>query len=193
MIPVPVYILAGGRSRRFGSDKARALLDGVPLITRVADMLRDVALDITVVADTPDKYADLDLPTIADPTPDLGPLAGLINALEHRLTRHGPGYLLLTACDVTTIRPPWIDQLCQHTLHQPPAVAFRDDKWQPMLGLYHTDLRPTARRNLQSGHSSMQQLLDDAPAAALPLPPDMPENWQINTPDDLADRRARPS
>ena len=186
MTPLPVYILAGGRSRRFGSDKARALLHGSPLITRVADMLHDVAVDITAVADMPGKYADLGLRTIADAEPGRGPLAGLIAGIADRLARHGPGYLLVTGCDVTIIRLPWIERLCQQIHDRPLAVAFRDDKWQPMLALYHTDIQPTAQANLQSGRSSMQQLLGEAPVAAVPIPADMPDCWQINTSDELA-------
>ena len=52
---VPAYILSGGRSSRFGSDKARALAAGKPLILHAADTVAPVAASITVVADRPDK------------------------------------------------------------------------------------------------------------------------------------------
>lgn len=74
-VQVPVYILAGGRSSRFGSDKARAALHGRPMIVRIAELLRPVAESMIVVAEQSDKYADLGLLTIADAIPGQGPLA----------------------------------------------------------------------------------------------------------------------
>ena len=62
---VPAYILAGGRSVRFGSDKARALVEGEPLIRRVADGLAQVTGSITAVAQQADAYADLGVKHVA--------------------------------------------------------------------------------------------------------------------------------
>ncbi len=78
---VPVCILSGGRSSRFGSDKARALLRFVPLIVHVVRTAESVASRVTVVADTADKYAGLGLKTIVDLTPGLGPIGGLNTVL----------------------------------------------------------------------------------------------------------------
>ena len=38
---IPICILAGGTSRRFGSDKALAVLDGKPLLSHVLERLSD--------------------------------------------------------------------------------------------------------------------------------------------------------
>ncbi len=54
-----VYILAGGKSRRFGSDKARAEAKGVAVIVRVAEALASIAGTVTVVADRAGRYDDL--------------------------------------------------------------------------------------------------------------------------------------
>ena len=51
MEKVPVYILAGGRSSRFGHDKAMARLAGVPLLSRVGTLAAPFASRITVVAE----------------------------------------------------------------------------------------------------------------------------------------------
>lgn len=89
-------VLAGGRSSRFGSDKAAALLpDGRTL------------LDHAVAAITPHVEAvvvcgrDIEgMTCLADrPAPDMGPLGGLSAALHHAV-EEGFDAVLTTGCDM---------------------------------------------------------------------------------------------
>lgn len=78
------YILAGGRSSRFGSDKARATVDNIPLIVRLQKSIaRNVNSQILVIANQVDAYRDLGLATLADDVQHLGPLSGIATALKH--------------------------------------------------------------------------------------------------------------
>jgi len=177
------YILSGGRSSRFGSDKARAAVEGRPLISRVAESLQPVSHSVVVVADEADKYDDLSLTTIADPVSHLGPLGGLQTALAHLLSNRGEGWLLLAACDHTEIRTGWIAQLAATPTDSCQCVAFYDSAWQPFPGLYHTSLLPPIEKLFTAGRRSIQALLDSTDALSVPLPDDWPSIAQINTVD----------
>ena len=86
---IPIYILAGGKSSRFGNphdDKALAEINNTPLILRLAEQLQPIANPLTIVADRADKYQHLGLNTIADHQPGLGPLAGLHRARSEEHT-----------------------------------------------------------------------------------------------------------
>lgn len=186
------YILAGGKSRRFGSDKARAELSGTPLIVRVAEILRRDCDRVLAVADMADKYADLNVPTIADVRPDRGPIAGLETALSHQREHRGPGWILLVSCDLAGLKVEWTAAVRKHATELGEAapakvVAFRSDFWQPFPAAFHTDLLPIATKQLDAGNASFQALLSDgeAMANALPLPGDWPGTVQVNTPADL--------
>lgn len=175
---LPAYILAGGESRRFGSDKARALLNGTPLIVHAARQLRPAAA-ITAVARRPGQYADLGVETIADIRPGLGPLGGLEAALEHC----GRDSLLLVACDWARPSWMWAEDLAA-ARGDAAAAAYRSPKgWEPLFAVYHQQIRPAVADSLDRGRLSMQALLDAGEAVAVPLPPD----WtpQINTRRDL--------
>lgn len=180
---LPVYILAGGRSSRFGSDKARAPLHGTPLLAAVAQTFSERGHAITVVAREADEYADLGLRTIADRAPGLGPLAGLQAALEDRVQH---GWLALVSCDWAGLNAEWLDVLRAHVAPERSAVAFHDDRWQPLLALYHTRLRDRVGQRLQAGPRSLHGLLEACEAT--PVAP--PEGWSrahsINTPEALA-------
>lgn len=181
----PLYILAGGKSSRFGSDKARALLRGQPLISRIALALAPVVNTITVVADQPDKYRDLHLTTITDPVQHRGPLTGLATALAHHHT-HGATsrWLLLCACDLARVEPAWVHALLAHANPPAHAVAYRHTHWEPLFALYHSGALETVHHQLTTTNQSMQHLLNTLDATALPLPKDWPTTPQINTPND---------
>lgn len=190
MTRVPLYILAGGRSSRFGSDKARAMLDGEPLICRVVRLAEPVASEVTVVADRSDKYSDLGLRTIADRRGGQGPLGGLQTALMD--LPKDEDWLLLCSCDAVVVEPHWLEQLFLARTERTDAVAFREaGRWQPMPGLYRRSALPQIERQLGENRRSLQQLLTQLRTAALPQPPDWPERWQVNTPEDLQRHRPR--
>jgi molybdopterin-guanine dinucleotide biosynthesis protein A len=180
---IAVYILSGGQSSRFGSDKARALVDGTPLLLRVAGMLGDPRRT-TVVARSSEAYQDLGLRTIDDRRPGLGPLGGLEAALLDRQA----GWLLLAACDTLGVSPAWLDLLAGARSVGALAVAFRGQHWEPMPALYHTDLLAAVRSRLELDPRarSLAALLTAVGATVVPTP----EGWaairSINTRTDLA-------
>lgn len=75
-------VLAGGRSRRFGSDKLTARVDGVPLVERAAAALALVSDDVLVVLPPAGGPAlPPSIRVVRDPEPHGGPLVGLAAGL----------------------------------------------------------------------------------------------------------------
>jgi molybdenum cofactor guanylyltransferase len=115
-------ILAGGQSRRFGSDKAQALVDGKALLDHVADALHP-QVDALVVAGR--EWPGIE--SVADiPEAGLGPLGGLAGALAHAW-RHNFDAVLSSGCDLIGIPADLADQLGG-------GASIADD--QPLLGLW---------------------------------------------------------
>ncbi|MEM8920660.1 MAG: NTP transferase domain-containing protein, partial [Pseudomonadota bacterium] len=83
MRSTPCVILAGGGSRRFGTPKGLALLNGRPLIARVQDRLKaQTDGPIAVNTGSPNIYVDaIDLIVEDQLTGGLGPLAGVHAAM----------------------------------------------------------------------------------------------------------------
>lgn len=77
-------ILAGGRSSRFGSDKALALLAGKTLVEHTIARLAPQVSTLAINTNSADPaFAGLGVQLIADATPDFrGPLAGILAALQ---------------------------------------------------------------------------------------------------------------
>jgi len=182
---IPVYILAGGESRRFGRDKSRALLMGKPLICHSLAAVESFAASVTVVAEAAGKFNDLGCRTIADTQPGLGPIGGLQTALTALQAGDAGEWLLLISCDLHGVQEHWIEQLLDHRQPGCGAVAFRDVRWHPTLALYHQFALDTVERNIRDGRLALQDLLDALQACSPPLPDDWNLLININTPEAL--------
>lgn len=178
---IPVYILAGGKSRRFGTDKARWLRGGEPLIVRVARTLAPIASTISVVAANAGAYEDLGLRTIGDVVPDKGPMGGLLSAIDD--CREG-GWLLISACDWEGLRSEWLQTLLDRRSDEAQAVVFRSERNEPLLGLYHTSIRDTISDMIDTDRLKMQFLPDEVAVVSVPAPAGWNDVVNLNRPDD---------
>src|SRR5690242_9512250 len=75
-------ILAGGQSRRMGSDKAALRIQGEPLLQRTARLLATITTDVAIIG--PPERAALapGVPILPDRWPQQGPLGGIATALQ---------------------------------------------------------------------------------------------------------------
>jgi len=180
-----VFILSGGRSERFGSDKALARPGDRAMLQVAHDLATTPLLSLgpTVVARRAGQYDELGVQSVGDDTPDLGPMGGLITALR-QLTAD-QAWALLMPCDLWGLQPSWLEALLRAPRCGHRAIAFKGDQWQPLPGLYHRDLLPTCEDLLEQGRAALWHLLEAAEARALPLPHGWEEAVQLNSPDDL--------
>ena len=150
-------ILAGGRSSRFGSNKALALWRNKFLIKHVSDVLASVFDDILLSTNSPDQYVFLKLPTVIDRYHNLGPLAG-IHAALHR--SHRP-WIFAVGCDMPLITPGLVTCLCGYAKDGFEAVIpWRENGAEPLCGLYHKTSLDIIEQHLANGKAQMQELLE---------------------------------
>ena len=127
-------ILAGGRSRRFGSNKALAMVDGKPLIQRVADLMAGLFAECLLVTNTPAEYTFLTLPMTPDRYRESGPLAGIHAALLQISTP----LAFVVACDMPNLSAPLIRYICNINEPQYDVIIPWPEKGQePLFGIYH--------------------------------------------------------
>ena len=105
MISVSAIILAGGESRRMGTNKALLALDGQPLIAHVAARLQPLAADLIVVTNTPEVYAFLARDFNARLIPDALPLRSSLVGLFSGLVAARGELALAVACDMPFLNP----------------------------------------------------------------------------------------
>ncbi|MDH4158256.1 MAG: molybdenum cofactor guanylyltransferase, partial [candidate division Zixibacteria bacterium] len=103
-------ILAGGRSRRFGSDKAAFEIRGRPMVSIVADVLGGIFDEVFVAGGEPQEYEKLGLVCFPDPVEGKGALGGVYNALS----RASSEYIFCCGCDMPLIRRNVVGAITDH-------------------------------------------------------------------------------
>ena len=106
-----IALLCGGRSSRFGSTKALALVDDSTMIERIVKQAQKLVPNIILVTNTPEEYAFLNLPYLTDSRPYAGPLAALLTAFEKTPYER----IILMACDMPGLNQELIQTLLQQT------------------------------------------------------------------------------
>lgn len=187
MINLPVYVLVGGRSIRFGVDKATYPIEGLPWAVDTGKRLAGKRAQVTFVGNDLHSSLKAHGHLLPDASAVEGPLAGTIAALEHRLVTSGPGRLVLASCDLVRPEPEWLKPLIDaHSEHQLDFAAYRSsDRWQPFPSIVHTRWLEPLSRLSAGGVRSFQQALNQAQTAAVDWPHEGNGPPQANTVEEL--------
>jgi molybdopterin-guanine dinucleotide biosynthesis protein A len=173
-------LLAGGRSRRFGRNKAFAEFQDQRMVDRVLIALRSVFPKILIATNTPEEYHSLSGEVLRDDLPFRGPLSGILSALQKVSTP----YAFVAACDMPLLNPGTIRGIVAAGLGYPAAVPCHAGGREYLMGLYSRELIPGIRQALGRGIFSMHEFC--AGVAGLrwvPIAPEAAAN--VNTVEDL--------
>lgn len=143
------YILCGGKSSRFGSDKALAVIEGRTLIEIVAGELKKVFDEIVLVAEEPGKYLFTGFECITDVYPSRGPLGGIHTALKHAHTQK----VFIISCDMPLITSDIIRFIAGHKTDKEVVLPKSGVKNHYMCGVY-------SKKSLSAAEELLKQTKD---------------------------------
>jgi len=189
------YVLAGGASRRFGSDKAVAEFAGEKLLARTCDVLNGVSADVRVVAPT-GRYAGGAYEIVEDAWPGEGPLGGIITALQSTRASRRPGeWNLILGCDMPFLGIHWLHYLVERASHSGASVMVpRSTKGlEPLCACWRTSALETLRAAFDRGVRKVTDAMKLLPTEVLDethwkrFDSDGRLFWNMNTPQDYQD------
>ena len=150
-------VLAGGASRRMGSDKALLQIGSERLVDRQVRILRETVGDPVYVGLPFGDSVAWPLPKgaipIRDSQPDSGPLAGIVAGLE----ASDSGRLVVVAVDLPRIHPDWIRSLIDHSRPGVGVVPFVEGRLEPLAAAYPRSGLSSASGRLRSARLSVQE------------------------------------
>jgi molybdopterin-guanine dinucleotide biosynthesis protein A len=180
-------ILAGGKSRRFGSPKFRARFMSQTLLEIMLQKALAISRDCMVIAGQAPISLQENIPVYTDIYPDCGPLGGLYTALYH--SNHS--LVAILPCDMPLLEPAVYTILMRNAAPKKPIVAVSDRGLEPLVSIWPVeDSLPVVAQNLTDKKFSFQKTLEELEAIPLDVraymvgyKPDLFKN--INYPADL--------
>lgn len=148
-------LLAGGQSRRFGTNKALAVLAGRRLIEHPAGVLTTLFAHRLLITNTPEQYTFLGWPMTGDRFPDAGPLAGIHAALSAAADPR----IFVTACDMPLLNPDLIRLLCESAGEWDAVLPCSDQGPEPLCAVYDKAALPVIAQALARGDNRIQEVL----------------------------------
>lgn len=145
-------VLIGGKSRRFGSDKVLHPLNGLPLALHVIHTLQSCCAEVFAVGGQPSQREALGISGVEDQRPGLGPLGGIVSALE----RSAHPWCFVSGCDLPGLRPRFVRHLLEIARALGPevqaVVPVRPNRQpDPLLACYHKSFLGPAREAIEGG------------------------------------------
>ena len=183
----PLYglVLAGGRSRRFGRDKAGIEVDGQDLLARSVGLLQAVCTEVyvSVREDQAAERLRSRFRVITDITGNIGPAAGLLSA--HAAFPDVAWFVI--ACDLPLLTPAAVGALAEVRRADRDATGYRNPRhgfaeplcaiWEPAtLAAFQ---RRLAAQELDSPRDMLAQVRTELIAA-----PEARLLENLNTADD---------
>ena len=178
-------VLAGGKSTRWGQDKADMEFDGERVIDTLVDRLRPFQFQRLVLVRAQGKGGAVpdQVDALVDDREGLGPIGGILTALNHL-----PGDVLVTACDMPFISESLIEWLLgQYDGVSDAIIPCHQGGVEPLLGIYTKSVIPVMENAIQSKRFALHHLLQEISVRFLPIPSRFEigrEFANVNTPED---------
>ncbi|WP_235681127.1 molybdenum cofactor guanylyltransferase [Tomitella gaofuii] len=186
-------VLAGGRSRRMGRDKATMAWGGATMLESVVAVLRARLPRVFVVAADGQRVpAPAGAEMVVDSVPDEGPLRGLEAGLRAGGAA-GYRWAFVAATDMPLLTAAVVGRLLEGVAAGPAdasgapdaVIAVAGGRDHPLAGVYRTALAEEIDAVVRSGRRSMRGFLEGATVHRVVLGgADARAVFNVNTPAD---------
>ena len=149
-------ILAGGKSRRMGRDKAFLPYGKGLLIERVIEVVQQVTADVILITNTPEQYQRFGLLMFSDVIPEAGSLGGVYSGLVFAKTP----YSLCLACDMPFVKPDFLHFLCDTAAEADVVIPRNAEDFQPLCAVYSQVCREPIRQKIEVGRLKITGFFD---------------------------------
>ena len=178
-------VLAGGRSKRMGTDKASVRINGRSLLDMQLDKLNAAGVQELLVSDAAGSKRDIPYGArqVPDILPGKGPLCGIASALYASSSE----FCVILSVDAAGVTPDTVKKLMDAAENSAAEIVILASEagLQPLIGVYKCSLAEDALALVKSGRPAVRELFKEHAPLLLNVPDDSPELLNCNTPKDL--------
>lgn len=179
-------ILAGGESRRMGSDKSLLPIQGARFIDHVYSRMKALFDEVVIVTNSPELYTDIDCRKVPDLYYAQGSLAGVHSGLAHA----GNEQIFVVGCDMPFISAQVVRHICAQSDQGDMVIPHSSSGHEPLHALYSKNCLPAMEHVLDAGQRRIMLFFDQVKMVEIPrskiyeLDPAGKSFLNINTPED---------
>jgi len=141
-------VLAGGKSRRMGTEKGMLKFGGKHLIEHAIAVLEKLC-DQIIISENSDTYDFLGYPVYSDIIPNSGPMGGIYTGLMNSETELN----LILSCDMPFISEELLNHLIDHNEGFDAVVPWHGShKFEPLCALYNKSSLPILEQFIQNNN-----------------------------------------
>ena len=187
MTEIIAAVLVGGKSRRYGRNKALEIFQGERLIDRQLRKVQSLFTEVLVITNEPGDYLHLEVTLLRDVIPGLGPLGGIYTGL---LFAQGKS-VFVTACDMPFLQPAVVKHMVQLSRNNDVVVPQKREGLEPLHAIYSARCLPHIKKMLERGKFQVVSFFPAVKVCRLSqeelqnLDPHGLSFFNINTPDDM--------
>ncbi len=127
-------ILAGGRSKRFGRNKALEIFKDERLIDRGIRLLKEFFREILVITNEVDSYIGIDATIVKDIIPFFGPLGGIYTALLFSVN----DWIFVRAVDMPFLSHDLVNIMLRYSGENFDVIVPLSEKgYEPLCAMYN--------------------------------------------------------
>ncbi len=144
-------VLAGGRSSRFGTDKAFVKVGDSTIIESLLFLLCPIFDNLIIVTNHPAKHQAFPAKVVEDKIKGLGPLGGIYSGLLASDSEQN----FVVACDMPLLNPRLIHYIMSQARAEVVVPRIKD-KLEPLHAVYSKSCIPAIEKQIASGDYKIQ-------------------------------------
>ena len=179
-IPISAFILIGGKSERFGSEKWRANINGKSVLDRIWDACMHFEERVVIGKEKPKNFKK---PFICDQLAIQAPINGLYTAIQY--SQHD--WIQLVSCDVPLIEADVFQMLWNSNAQESDIVIpFSNNRYQVTCALYHKRTLNYLESAINENDFSLLSLIKNLKITKVNFNSDK-RFWNMNTKKNLGE------
>jgi molybdopterin-guanine dinucleotide biosynthesis protein A len=160
-------ILAGGQSKRMGTNKAFVRLNGKQLIDYALDILKEVTPHVILSVGS-ESFRYKNLPVVKDVYPGCGPIGGIYSALQYSNTDLN----LVISCDLPFVPADLLKFLTEEARNDDADVTLFVDEhgyWQTLCAVYRKSILPQMEEAVIQKNLKLKMIVSEVKYRIIPV------------------------
>lgn len=147
-------ILAGGKSKRMGSDKALLKIDGQTLLERLIEKVKPLCQEV-LISSNYETHNFFSYPVLEDEILNCGPIGGISTCLKHSKT----DWNLVISVDAAYVEPDFLRFLISSVNDSDAIIPVWERGKEPLIGLYKGSCLSRMEQMIAQSDFKMHNLL----------------------------------